>query len=124
MKLTKYVALSLVALACTAAHAGSLTCAGKVKQINLHANDTFMVQLESMNYPVFFCKPNGPWSVSGTTYSMSPETCRALISIFLTAKATDKALGDVYFDGDQVPSNCTSWSPWSSALVRYFSWAE
>ena len=37
--------------------AGSLYCEGEVKHVAYHGNGKFMLQLSSMNNPVFFCSP-------------------------------------------------------------------
>ena len=119
-------AMACMAMMVGSAHAGEIRCSGRVTQVNLHTNDAFMIQLDSMNYPVYFCnaKANATWTVPGTPHTTSAETCRALIAIVLTAKAQDKALRSMYFDGDQVPTSCNTWAPWSSANIRYFEWAE
>lgn len=124
MRVTRGFIVALAALSASVAQAATLTCAGKVSQVILHANDSFMLQLDSMNAPVFFCKPNAAWSVAGTGYTTSAETCRALIAVFLAAKAQDKAFSLVYFDGEEVPAACNSWAQWRSANIRYFLWAD
>ena len=115
---------AVLAVLASQVHAASLTCGGKVTQVTLHASDKFMVQLDSMNVPAFFCQPNATWTPAGAGYSTSAETCRALIAIFLAAKAQDKAFSAVYFDGDDVPAACNSWTAWKSVSIRYFLWAD
>jgi len=100
--------------------AGTLTCAGTVEKIGLHATDSLMVRLSSMNTAVFVCNPNANWVVTGTSYQTGAETCKVMMSMFMTAKATGKSVGSVWFDGDDVPENCSSWDPWKRANVRYF----
>jgi len=100
--------------------AGTLTCSGTVAQIGLHATDRLMIRLSSMNTAVFVCNPNANWSVSGTNYQTGAETCKTMMSMFMTAKATGKSIGNVWFDGDDVPQNCSSWENWKSANVRHF----
>lgn len=116
--------LALVALLSGVAQAGSLTCSGRVTQVNMHANDTFMLKLDSMDYPVYFCRTNGTFSVSGTQFTTSAETCRTLIALFLTAKVTEKRLSVIYFDGDEVPTACNAFGPWKNVNIRYFEWAD
>lgn len=106
------------------AHAAELQCSGKVLQVNMHAPDRLMLQLDSMNAPVFICTPNANWIVPGTTYTTSGEMCRTLAAIFLAAKLQDRAFGVVYFDGADVPATCNGWTWWKNANVRYFSWAD
>jgi hypothetical protein len=67
------------------ANAGTLVCNGTVEKVAMHANGRFMVQLSSMNNPVFFCSPDYEWTVSGTHYKTSTETCKMLFSTFLAA---------------------------------------
>lgn len=125
MKLNRImVCAAVAALSMSVAQAATLTCPGKVRQVILHANDKFMLQLDTMNEPVFFCQPNATWTVPGTPYTTSAETCRALVAVFLAAKAQDKTFAVVYFDGDEVPASCNSWGGWKSANIRYFLWAD
>jgi hypothetical protein len=79
-----------------------------------------MLQLSSMNAPVFFCTPEAEFTVTGTGYKTGPQTCKALLAIFLSAKATGATINNVYFDGDAVPATCDGWSNWQSANIRYF----
>lgn len=115
---------SMLLIGSFTANAADLVCSGKVKQISYHAPDTFMLQLDSMDYPVHFCRPSATWSVPGTAYTTTAETCRALLAVFLSAKASDKAFSLVYFDGADVPASCNSWGTWKSANVRHFLWAD
>lgn len=115
---------SILFLGLSTANTAELTCAGKVRQVNYHAPDAFMLQLDGMDAPVFFCRPNATWSVPGTTYTTSAETCRTLVGVFMSAKALDKAFAVIYFDGADVPASCNSWGAWKSANVRYFLWAD
>jgi hypothetical protein len=114
----------LLLAASTLVNAGTVTCAGKITQVNYHAPDGFMIQLDSMNAPVFFCKPNGTFTVPGTTYTTSAETCRVLVGLFTAAKLTDRTLTVMYFDGDSTPASCSTWGNWQSANIRYFLWAD
>lgn len=103
------------------AFAGSLHCDNaKVQHVGYHADNRLRVQLDNMNFGVFFCNPEEEWTVSGTTYTMGPETCKALYSTFLAAKLSGDTIARVHFDGDAVPSSCDGWaSEWQSAVIRY-----
>lgn len=124
MQRFKFAITSLALMTAYTAGAAELTCSGKILQINLHAPDTYMLQLDSMNTPVFFCKPNATWTVPGTSYSTSAETCRTLIGVFLAAKVSEKSLAVIYFDGSDVPASCNAWGAWTSANIRFFTWAD
>lgn len=105
------------------AQAATIACAGTVEAVSYHASNTsgvVMVKLSSMNTPVAFCDPEAPWSAPGSGYSVSPAACRALYATFLTAKTSGQSFAVVYFDGDHVPSACSSWPSWPSANVRYY----
>lgn len=104
------------------ARAGELTCSGTVEAISFHANNTFMVRLSSMNTAVFFCNPDTTFTVAGTSYTTGPETCKALIAMFLTARETGKTIQSLYFDGASVPATCNGWGNWASANIRHFSY--
>jgi hypothetical protein len=123
--MSKRILVSLLfPLATSIASAGELTCAGKITQVIYHAPDAFMIQLDSMNNPVFFCKPNSTSAVPGTTYTTSAETCRALIALFTAGKLAERRLTVMYFDGDDVPASCNGWAQWKWANVRYFHWND
>lgn len=124
MRYTNWLATGFLSLVSTMASAGQLTCAGRIQQINMHASDTFMLQLDSMNAPVFFCRTNQLWTVPGTGYQTSPETCKTLIAMFTAAKLADRPIGVIYFDGDAVPTACNAWGNWQSANIRYFTWGD
>lgn len=102
------------------ASAGTLVCDGKVAILAYHANDRFMVQLDSMNAPVFFCNPEAEWSVTGTSYKTGPNSCKQIYSTFLAAQMSGKTISSLYFDGDQVPASRDTWSSWSSANIRFY----
>jgi hypothetical protein len=116
------VALAFSALFCSASFAGSVTCSGTVEAISFHASNTFMVRLSSMNTTVFFCSPDSTFSVVGTTYTTGPETCKALVALFIAARESGRTIQALYFDGDSVPATCDGWSNWSSANIRHFSY--
>ncbi|WP_083707598.1 hypothetical protein [Pseudoalteromonas sp. EB27] len=102
--------------------AGTLTCAGKVEKVALHAPDKLMLKLTSMNQSVFICSPEYKWTVPGTSYTTSAETCKVMISMLMHAKSTQADMGNVWFDGSDVPSSCSGWSSWKKANVRYFAY--
>jgi len=103
------------------ARAGELVCSGTVDMISFHANNTYMIKLSSMNVAVFFCSPDGTHSVAGTSYVTGPETCKALIATFLTARETGRNIY-MYFDGTSVPATCNAWGNWTSANIRHFAY--
>lgn len=85
------------------AAAGSLVCSGTVDSVAYHGNDKLMVKLSSMNTAVFFRDPNKAWSVTGASGRvMNSETCKAVFSMFLSARATKEVISRVHFDGDKV----------------------
>lgn len=105
------------------ATAGSLVCSGTVDTVAYHGNDKLMVKLSSMNAPVFFCDPNKEWSVSGEPGRvMNAETCKAVFSMFLSARATRETISKVHFDGDNVPTSCTGFISWSDVFIRYVNY--
>jgi hypothetical protein len=120
MEIKKLAAVVVAGLFAAPCFGASVTCSGTVTRIALHANNTLMLQLSSMNVPVFFCTPEAEFTVTGTTYKTGPQTCKALLAIFLTAKASGATINNLYFDGDAVPATCNGWSNWQSANVRYF----
>jgi len=115
-----WLAVSLFSLAASTSYAGTVVCAGTVDVLSYHANGSFMVQLSSMNTPVFFCSADAEWLVAGTTFKTGPEACKMIYSTLLAAKSTGKAIANVYFDGDQVPGSCNTWGDWKAANIRHF----
>ena len=101
-------------------HAATLTCNGTVEKIGLHANNRLMLKLSSMNTAVFICSPNSEWTVPGTSYKTSAETCKTMLSMLMHAKSTNADMGNVWFDGTDVPSSCKGWKNWKSANIRFF----
>jgi len=102
------------------ANANTLQCTGTVDKIGMHASNKIMLKLSSMNTAVYICSPEANWVVSGTTYSTSAEMCDSLLSMLMHAKSTQSNVGDVWFDGDDVPANCNSWESWKKANIRFF----
>ncbi|HEU5138248.1 MAG TPA: hypothetical protein VFU13_24090 [Steroidobacteraceae bacterium] len=122
MKLKKLALAAFAGLIAAPSLAADVMCSGTVTRIAYHANNSLMLQLSSMNVPVLFCSPEAEWVVAGTTYRTGPQTCKAFLAIFLSAKATGATLHNVYFDGAQVPATCDSWPNWASANIRYFDY--
>ena len=111
----------LVALWVPASLAGTVVCSGTVDKVAFHASDKLMLRLSSMDAGVFICSFSSVWSVSGTSYTTAPETCKAFHSMLLSAQALGTHINSMYFDGDQVPAACNQWGAWKSANIRYFS---
>jgi hypothetical protein len=119
----KKVLLSSVLIFSMNATAGSLVCEGTVDTVAYHGNDKLMVKLSSMNKPVFFCNPNQAWSVPGEPGRvMNPETCKAVFSMFLSARATREKISRVHFDGDNVPTSCSGFASWQNVFIRYVNY--
>jgi len=111
------LALSLFS---SSAFAGTLACTGTVEQIGLHAPDKIMLRLSSMNTAVFICSTKNNWSVAGTSYQTGVETCNAIWSMLMHAKSTKAEMGKVWFDGEDVPTDCNQWETWKAANIRHF----
>ena len=108
-------------LAAQLTEASGLYCSGTVDKLSYHSPNKFMIKLNTMNTPVFFCNPSGTWTVSGaTTYETSKESCNTMYSTFLAAKMSGKVISNMVFDGDGVPNDCGSWSTWQSANIRHY----
>jgi hypothetical protein len=113
----KYIFLLLFSTIC---YGSTLQCSGTVDKLGLHASDKIMLKLSTMNRAVFICSPSYDWEVAGTNYKTSSETCKSMLSMLMHAKATNAQMGNVWFDGDNVPESCDEWSSWKTANVRYF----
>ena len=105
--------------------AAELTCSGTVVSLSYHASGgstggSLMLRLSSMNVPVFICNPEGLWTVTGTSYTTPPATCKAIYATLLAARVSGTPLNSVYFDGDQVPASCNAWASWSVANIRHY----
>jgi hypothetical protein len=119
---TKLVVFVLASLGCNAAWSGSVTCSGTVEEITFHASNLFYIRLSSMNTPVAFCNPDANYNAAGSPHATGPETCKAMIAMFIAARETGRQLNSVYFDGDTAPATCNTWAPWSGANIRYYSY--
>lgn len=115
----KYVLLITLSIS-SVCSAGSIHCNGHVDKIGFHANNKLMLKLSSMNKAVMICNTESEWVVNGSGYRTGPEMCKALLSMLMHAKATKADLGNVWFDGDDVPASCDAWESWKSANLRYF----
>ena len=119
---TPLLPLMVASVFSSASFAGTKTCTGTVEKVGLHAPDKLMLKLSSMNKPVFICSPEYKWTVAGTSYTTSAETCKMMFSMLMHAKSTQANMGSVWFDGDDVPTDCSSWGSWKRANVRYFTY--
>lgn len=117
--LTGLAATSML-LVSSGALAGTVVCSGTVETISYHANNSFMVRLSSMNYPVYFCNPEITWNIAG--YSTGPQTCKMLYATFLAARESGRTINSLYFDSDDAPTSCNTWAAWRSATVRFFEY--
>ena len=117
-------ALYVASVFASVAPAATVVCSGQVTQIAWHANTGVLLQLDSMNTSVVICDPSATWTVTGTTLVTTADQCKMLLSMFLAAKLAGRPLVSVYFDGDSVPTSCTTWTNWSRANLRYFAWAD
>lgn len=120
MRLEKLLIAMLAIVPVLSANAGSLSCSGTVAEISYHANDKLMIRLSSMNTIVSFCNPSATWTVAGTSYTTSAETCKAIYSAFLSAKASGTTVTGMYMDGADVPADCNSFPAWASVNIRHF----
>lgn len=110
----------LLALSSLPVFAGTIQCSGTVDKIGIHSSNKILLKLSSMNKAVFICSPSSEWRVSGTSYTTSPDMCNSLLSMLMHAKSTKADMGHVWFDGDDVPANCSEWGSWKTANIRYF----
>ncbi len=102
-------------------YSAQLVCSGKVENLSYHSPNILMLQLSGMNKTIYFCNPEANWTVSGTTYTTGPETCKTMYSTFLAVMLSGKTLHNVYFDGDEVPQSCNQWGSWKRANIRHFN---
>jgi hypothetical protein len=118
----KILLTTLFFILSSTSYAATLVCPGTVKVIAYHSPDRIMVQTSTMNRPVFVCNPGAKWSVSGTSYSTSAETCKSLLSMFMHAKASKLRINSLYFDGSDVPTKCNGWGAWKRANIRFITY--
>tara|TARA_R110001599_G_scaffold249359_1_gene449223 strand:- start:11562 stop:11957 length:396 start_codon:yes stop_codon:yes gene_type:complete len=120
IKFVKIIVLVFLSICSVYSNGGTVVCSGKVDSLSYHSPNKFMVKLESMNRAVFFCDADTNWNVSGTGYVTGPESCKTMYSTFLAAKMAGKQIKSMYFDGADVPVNCSSWESWKSASIRHY----
>ena len=117
--MSRYVVLLSCLLGASPAFAGTVVCTGTVDYLQYDSNDKFAIKLSTMNQAVYFCTPQGTWTVTAG-YSTGSETCKMMYASFLAAKLAGIPVGAVYFDGDGVPATCDAWAAWQSASIRHF----
>lgn len=92
------------------ANASDYVCSGFVKGVSLSPNGSLMVEsIGPLNWPRL-C------NVSGTHRSISPETCKNIYSMLLTAQSTKKQVMFWFNDGQ----NCSSHTAWADLTGWYF----
>jgi len=117
------LALALTAATAVNALAGNVVCSGTVDVLAYHQPGRLMIKLSSMNTAVFICSTDADWTVAGSLAgTTTPSACKALYATFLSAKLTRAPINNMYFDGDDVPASCNSFSPWMGANVRYYDY--
>ncbi len=122
-KVFSFLVAGALGLASALAHAGTIVCSGTVDILQFDATSTgglLSIKLSSMNVPVYFCDPDNPFAASGSGYSISAATCRALYSTFLSAKVSGLPITSMYFDGSATPATCDTWAAWQSVNVRHY----
>jgi hypothetical protein len=118
-KLILSLALSVTATLNT--YAATVACGGTVAKLAYHQPGRLMLQLSSMNVPVFICSPDSEWIVPGSLAgNTSAATCKTLYATLLSAKLTGATINAMHLDGDQVPASCNSFTNWTNVNVRYF----
>ena len=118
--MNKILILIMAVFCSVAVQAKSIVCAGTVTKLSYHSPNKFMIQLSSMNRPVFFCDASQEWTLAGGGRTTSPEACNTLYSTFLAAKLSNTIITNMYFDGDDVPDSCDAWDSWVNANIRHY----
>ncbi len=121
MKFRGLIVGLLFTLAASSASAGTIVCTGKVLEIGYHQPGLVMLRIEGMNTAVYVCNLAASWAAAGSLAAAAPpESCRAMLSAMMAAKASGAVMQAVYFDGDAVPSSCGSFVAQSQVNVRHW----
>lgn len=107
MKIKQFFWFMLMAVSCNAY--ADITCSGKVLTVLQYANGSVNVKTSYRNDYTYICNTVSNWK------GISPDACRSMLSIALSAKAVDKNIL-VYYSGNQfscatIPKYTNSPSP-------------
>lgn len=81
-----------------------------------------MMRLSSMNAAISICSLNSEWMVSGSLAgNTTASACKAIYATMLTARSSGRPMTSVYFDGDAVPTACSSFVFMTLVNIRYFA---
>jgi hypothetical protein len=97
-------------LGAPAAHAGSLACTFKISGVSTTPSGTVYVQMDGVGTPIM-CNTSanvavnmGP--IAGT---ITPDTCKAWVSMFITAKTTQQNFTLIFdYGAATAPASCAS----------------
>ncbi len=120
--LAKKFAFVAIFTALTAtANAASLYCnGGKVASLSYHGKGTIYLKMSNMNTPVGICNLDADWGPTGSmTGVTSPSSCKAIYAALLAAKHAGNTIPQLLFDGDSVPTSCTTFAHWSQVNLRF-----
>ena len=100
-------------------HAGTVTCEGTVAALSYHQPGQLHLALSSMNTIVKLCSTDQEWVTPGSLYGTTTiVSCMTIYSLAVAAKKSGTTVS-ITFDGDQMPSSCTSFAAWTPVNVRY-----
>jgi len=106
----KNLILFLISALSLSVAAETAICTGKVEKIAYHQPDGFYLKLGGSGI-MKICDPQTK------VYRTSPESCKLIVSLATTARATDKSL-QIYID-NAPGTSCSSITAWHSADVRF-----
>ncbi|PNM49122.1 hypothetical protein AL535_005975 [Vibrio cholerae] len=90
IKIISVLGLAIVAFNVNA----DVQCSGKVNTILQYANGSVNIHTTYRNEYTYICNTETRWN------NISPEACRAMLSIVLSAQASDKNI-QIYYSGNQ-----------------------
>ena len=97
--------------------AGTITCGGTIDMVVVHQPGFVGVKLTSMNDYAFVCRIDADYTPAGAA-TITPTVCKALYAGLVTAKVNKLNVTNLWFDGDAVPSSCTTWAGGAVSSIK------
>lgn len=86
--------------------------------VTIHQPGFVGVRLSSMNDQAFVCRLDADYYPAGAAM-ITPSVCKAIYAGLLTAKVNKETINALWFDGDAVPTSCTSWIGAAQVNLRF-----
>lgn len=103
----------------TAASAGQIVCTSKISEVVVQPSGAVQINFVGVGTPAL-CNLNA--TISTSVAAVTPEVCRAWLSMFITAKATQQnfTMAIDYGTGNAPPATCANLPNFTNMLPAPF----